>query len=215
MRRFKFKYRTWVTIAAIIGLVGGAGFGAFRTWSAELFPGDEPAAQTQAAGARAAAGGGQFAAAGQGGQRSAGGQTAQQGAGGQAGQGTGAATTGGAAAGAGQGGAGRGAGGQAGGGRTVGAVESLTGDTLTVTTQNGAVKVQLSEQTTIQKRTPGSRETTPGTRADLTAGTRVMVQGPAGEDGTVTAQTIQVLPAGAGGQRGGGQRGGGQGGGGG
>ena len=76
----------------------------------------------------------------------------------------------------------------------LGTVESLTGDTLTVTAQSGAVTVQLSEQTTIQKRTPGSRETTPGTRADLTAGTRVMVQGPAGEDGTVTAQTIQVLP---------------------
>ena len=66
MPRFKFKYRTWVTIVAIIGLIGGAGFGALRTWEVELFPGDEPAAQTQAAGARAAAGGGQFAAAAQG-----------------------------------------------------------------------------------------------------------------------------------------------------
>ena len=137
-------------------------------------------------------------------------QGRQQGTGGQAGQGAGAATTGGATTGARQGGAG-GAGGQAGGGRTVGTVESLAGDTLTVTAQSGAVKVQLSEQTTIQKRTQGSRETTPGSRADLTAGTRVMVQGPAGEDGTVTAQTVQVLPAGAGGgQRGGGQRGGGR-----
>ena len=62
MPRFKFKYRTWVTIVAIIGLIGGAGFGALRTWEAELFGGEEPAAQTQAAGARAAAGGGQFAA---------------------------------------------------------------------------------------------------------------------------------------------------------
>ena len=104
MPRFKFKYRTWVTIVAIIGLIGGAGFGALRTWEAELFGGEEPAAQTQAAGARAAAGGGQFAAGGQAGQRGTGGQTAQQGAGGQAGQGAGAATTGGAAAGARQGG---------------------------------------------------------------------------------------------------------------
>ena len=209
MARFKFKYRTWVITIAIIGLVGGAGFGAFRTWEAELFPGEEPAAQPQAAG------GGQFAAAGQGGQQGAGVQTAQQGAGGQAGQGAGAAA--GARQGGARQGAGAGAGRQGGGGGTLGAVESLTGDTLTVTTQSGAVTVQLSEQTNIQKRTAGSQETTPGTRADLTAGTRVMVQGPAGEDGTVTAQTIQVLPAGAGGgQRGeGGQRGGGQGGGGG
>lgn len=209
MSRFKFKYRTWVITIAIIGLVGGAAFGAVQTWSAELFPGEEPVAQTQAQ-----TGGGQFAA----------GQAGQQGAAGQAGQGAGASTTGGgqfAAAGAGAGagaqpgGGTGGAGGRPGGGGTLGTVESLAGDTLTVTTQGGAVTVQLSEQTTIQKRTPGSRETTPGTRADLTAGTRVMVQGPAGEDGTVTAQTIQVLPAGAGGgQRGGGQRGGGQGGGG-
>ena len=204
MPRFKFKYSTWVIIVAIVGLVGGAGFGAVRTWEAELFGGEEPAAQTQAQ-----TGGGQFAA-GQAGQRGAGGQTAQQSSGGQAGQGAGAATTGGAAAGARQ----AGAAGASGGG-TLGTVESLTGDTLTVTAQSGAVKIQLSEQTTIQKRTAGSRETTPGSRADLTAGTRVMVQGPAGEDGTVTAQTIQVLPAGAeGGQRGGGQRGGGGGGGG-
>ena len=211
MSRFKFKYSTWVIVVAIVGLVGGAGFGGFRAWSDELFPGEEPA-QTQAAG------GGQFAAGGQAGRQGAGGQTAQQGAGGQAGQGAGAATTGGATAGASQGAGagGAGAGRQGGGGGTLGAVESLAGDTLTVTTQSGAVTVQLSEQTTIQKRTPGSRETTPGTRADLTAGTRVMVQGTAGEDGTVTAQTIQVLPAGAGGgQRGGGQRGGGGGGGGG
>ena len=207
MSRFKFKYSTWVIVVAIVGLVGGAGFGGFRAWSDELFPGEEPA-QTQAAGARAAAGG-------QAGQQGAGGQTAQQGAGGQAGQGAGAATTGGATAGASQGAGagGAGAGRQGGGGGTLGAVESLAGDTLTVTTQSGAVTVQLSEQTTIQKRTPGSRETTPGTRADLTAGTRVMVQGTAGEDGTVTAQTIQVLPAGAGGQgrrgQGGGQGGGG------
>ena len=37
-----------------------------------------------------------------------------------------------------------------------------------------------------------------------------MVQGSAGEDGVVAAQTIQVLPAGAGGGQRGGQRGGGQ-----
>ena len=208
MPRIKFKYSTWVIIVAVLGLAIGASGSALRTWSAELFPGEEPAAQTQAGGARGAA-------SGQAGQRGTGGQAAQQGTGGQAGQGAGAATTGGGATtGARQGGAG-GAGGQAGGGRTVGTVESLAGDTLTVTAQSGAVKVQLSEQTTIQKRTQGSRETTPGSRADLTAGTRVMVQGPAGEDGTVTAQTVQVLPAGAGGgQRGGGQRGGGGGGGG-
>ena len=178
MPRIKFKYSTWVIIVAVLGLAIGASGSALRTWSAELFPGEEPAAQTQAGGARGAA-------SGQAGQRGTGGQAAQQGTGGQAG-----------------------------GGRTVGTVESLAGDTLTVTAQSGAVKVQLSEQTAIQKRTQGSRETTPGSREDLTAGTRVMVQGPAGEDGTVTAQTIQVLPAGAGGgQRGGGQRGGGGGGG--
>ncbi len=191
MARFKLKYRTWIIIFSIIGLVGGASFAAVNTWSAELFPDQESAAQAQPGGPAAQRPSGQFAAAG---------------AGGQAGQGTGAAATG---AGARQAGV-AGAAGQAGGGGTVGTVESLAGDTLTVTTQSGgSVKAQLSEQTTIQKRTPGSRETTPGSRADLTAGTRVMVQGPAGEDGTVTAQTIQVLPAGAGGQGRGGQRGGG------
>ena len=115
MPRFKFKYSTWVIIVAVLGLALGASGAALRTYSAELFPGEEPAAQTQAAGARGTAGGGQFAAAGQAGQRGTGGQAAQQ-------------STGGAPAGARQGG---GAGGQAGGGRTLGTVESLAGDTLT------------------------------------------------------------------------------------
>ena len=114
----RFKYSTWVIIVTVFGLVCGASFAAVRTWSAELFPGEEPAVQTQA-------GGGQFAAGG------AGGQAAQRGTGGQAGQGAGATT------GARQAGAAGGAGGQAGGGRTVGTVESLAGDTLTVTTQSG------------------------------------------------------------------------------
>ena len=194
------SYRRLLILVAIFGLGWGASFAAGLAWSARLLPGQEPAATQPAATQpqRQLTGG---AAAG----RSAAPAQAANAAAGAAGTAPGGPR---------QQGAG-GAGGRAGfgggpGGGTFGTVEGLEGDTLTLTTQSGAVKVNLSEQTSIQKRTPGSREPAAGSREDLQNGAQVMVQGVAGEDGTITASSIQVLPAGGfggAGQRGSGQQG--------
>lgn len=69
-----------------------------------------------------------------------------------------------------------------------GSVVSVEGDLATVTTQQGEVKVRLSEAK-IQK-------TVEGTTDDLKAGQRVMVSGQQGSDGSYTASSVQILPAG-------------------
>lgn len=93
---------------------------------------------------------------------------------------------------AGTGATGTGATGTGGAGRPVatGTVESLAGGALTVTTAPGAsTKVTVGEKTTVQKNVAA-------TIGDLKPGDRVVVMGQRGNDGSLTASAIQVLPAG-------------------
>ena len=69
-----------------------------------------------------------------------------------------------------------------------GQVLSVGGGTMTVKMTDGSSKIVLfSDSTTITK-------TSPGTKADLTAGTTVAAFGTANADGSVTAGTIQINP---------------------
>jgi hypothetical protein len=76
------------------------------------------------------------------------------------------------------------------GGRgTTGTIDHIEGTTVYVKTQNGEiVKVSTSDTTKVQI-------TSDGKLTDLKAGQQVVVQGQAGEDGTVTGQTITQRPA--------------------
>jgi hypothetical protein len=71
------------------------------------------------------------------------------------------------------------------GGGTFGQLKSVNGNTLTVTTQNGDVTVDLTATTQIEK-------TTAGTPADLQAGQQLVVRGQRDSSGTVTAETVQI-----------------------
>lgn len=73
------------------------------------------------------------------------------------------------------------------GGGTFGQLKSVNGNTLTVTTQNGDVTVNLTANTQIEK-------TTTGTPADLQAGQQLVVRGQRDSSGTVTAETVQINP---------------------
>jgi hypothetical protein len=91
------------------------------------------------------------------------------------------------------GGAGGGFQGGAGGGGfgrgAAGKVSDFSGDTLTLTDNQGnPVKVQLSSSTVIEK-------TAAATTADLVKGATVTVQGQRGSDGTVSATTIVITAA--------------------
>lgn len=70
----------------------------------------------------------------------------------------------------------------------MGSIVSRDGDTLTVNTQQGDVKVGIAE-TKIQKTVDGSAD-------DLKPGLRVTVTGQRGEDGNYTASAIQIMPEG-------------------
>jgi hypothetical protein len=113
---------------------------------------------------------------------------------------------GGAAGGAGGGGAA--AAGGIGAGFTAGAISSINGNTLVLTTATGATtNVQLSPSTRVET-------TVAGTTADLKPGSVICVQG-SNDAGVVTANTVSIAPScasllistaaggGAGGQRGG------------
>lgn len=102
--------------------------------------------------------------------------------------GSGAGATAGAASGQGQGGAG-----------SFGTVSAKEGDTATVKTQQGDLKVKLTG-VKVQKTVDGAAD-------DLKPGTTVVVIGQPGSDGTVTANSIQILPADAVAQTGGQGRG--------
>jgi hypothetical protein len=72
---------------------------------------------------------------------------------------------------------------QGGGSATTGTVKLVDGDTIYVQTANGIVRVK----------TTGSTKVTIAKKAkpkDLKAGSSVTVQGPAGQDGTVTATSV-------------------------
>jgi hypothetical protein len=75
-----------------------------------------------------------------------------------------------------------------GGGGTMGTIESIEGDTLVVSTQEGSIRVKTTDTTLIQK------FTSVGVDA-LETGEQVMVAGTKGDDGTITARSIQSLRA--------------------
>ncbi|HEX7307357.1 hypothetical protein [Lentzea sp.] len=71
---------------------------------------------------------------------------------------------------------------------TVGTVDHVDGTTVYVKTQNGqVVKVSTSDSTKVEI-------TSEGKLTDLKAGQQVVVQGQAGQDGTVNGQTITQRP---------------------
>lgn len=73
-------------------------------------------------------------------------------------------------------------------GRT-GAIELIEGNTLTLRTELGTVQVLINTDTTI-------RRLSEATLADLAEGMRITLIGQAGEDGTVQAVSIIVVPEG-------------------
>ncbi len=92
------------------------------------------------------------------------------------------------------------------GGGLTGTIQQLDGGALTVTTSQGEAQVTVAGSTTIHQVVPATGE-------DLSAGETVRVIGQRGEDGTIEAQSIIIIPEGAanlfsaGGRRGEGQRG--------
>ncbi|MFZ2593421.1 MAG: hypothetical protein WAX38_01455 [Minisyncoccia bacterium] len=92
----------------------------------------------------------------------------------------------------GMGGAARGGmrGGQ-GGGMVAGEVLSIDDTSLTVKLRDGSSKIVFygKDSTTVQKSVSGAL-------ADVTAGINVMVMGKANADGSVTAESVQIRPAG-------------------
>lgn len=71
-----------------------------------------------------------------------------------------------------------------------GSVDSLEGDTL-------ALKSQQGETTRVKITGARIEKTADGTAADLKAGVTVTVTGQRGSDGTVSASSVQIMPAGA------------------
>ena len=92
------------------------------------------------------------------------------------------------------------------GGGLTGTIQQLDGSALTVTTPQGEAQVIVAGSTTIHQVVPANGE-------DLSAGETVRVIGQRGDDGTIEAQSIIIIPEGAanlfsaGGRRGAGQRG--------
>jgi len=77
------------------------------------------------------------------------------------------------------------------GGRGVGgAIESIEGNTLTVTTPRGPVTVTTGGDTTVRKIVDGSLE-------DLEQGAQIRVTGQRDEEGIVKATSITLIPEGA------------------
>jgi len=73
---------------------------------------------------------------------------------------------------------------------TSGTVKSVDGNTVTVTTRNGEVKVELAGDTVINKMGPGTTE-------DIQPGLRITVMGDASSSGVVTARSVQLASAGS------------------
>jgi len=83
-----------------------------------------------------------------------------------------------------------GGGGQRGGRGVGGAIESIEGNTLTVTTPRGPVTVTTGGDTTVRKIVDGSLE-------DLEQGAQIRVTGQRDEEGIVKATSITLIPEGA------------------
>ncbi|MCX6031661.1 MAG: DUF5666 domain-containing protein [Chloroflexi bacterium] len=76
------------------------------------------------------------------------------------------------------------------GGFVIGQIEELGNGVLTITDTNGKqTRVTVTDTTLIEKNASV-------TLADLTKGETVMVSGATGTDGTITARSVQVSPAG-------------------
>jgi hypothetical protein len=82
-----------------------------------------------------------------------------------------------------------------------GAIEGIDDDTVTVSTSQGPLQATIGEDTAIQMFVQG-------TLADLHTGLTVTVIGQPGEDGTVEAQSVVIIPEGGAGFFGGGRPGG-------
>ena len=68
-----------------------------------------------------------------------------------------------------------------------GTIETVEGETLVVTTQQGDIQIKTTDTTLIQKYTTVNI-------TDLEPGEQVVVSGARNEDGSYTARSIQVLP---------------------
>lgn len=78
------------------------------------------------------------------------------------------------------------------GGITVGQIIAKDANSITVKMQDGSTKIALvSGSTAVTKQASGTQD-------DLSVGTQVVVTGPANSDGSVTAQSVQIRPAGMG-----------------
>jgi len=102
----------------------------------------------------------------------------------------------------GRGGNGPGGGGGGFGGGVFGTVKSITGNTIQISTPQNVTTVNLSDATTFMK-------TITGTVSDVQVGETITVRGQRDSSGNVTADSIQILPAGTtfGGRGGGGGNG--------
>jgi len=72
-------------------------------------------------------------------------------------------------------------------GGTLGKVEKIEGNILTLSAIKGTTEVQISESTTIQKMDEGSLN-------DLSAGVSITVSGEQQEDGSIKATNIYIIP---------------------
>jgi hypothetical protein len=89
------------------------------------------------------------------------------------------------------GGRGAGANGQ-GGGATAGTVQSVNGNTITITDPQGATKtITLESNTTVTKSAAGSA-------SDITTGETIVVRGSTNSDGSTTAQSVSIGSGGGG-----------------
>lgn len=70
-----------------------------------------------------------------------------------------------------------------------GSIESVSGNVITIDTQQGPLPVTLDDETIIS-------QTKQGTVEDLKVGMQVTAFGPSGEDGTIDAQIVNTLPEG-------------------
>lgn len=78
-------------------------------------------------------------------------------------------------------------GGLAGGGATIGAVEKVEGNVITLTTRGGAIQILVTGSTSIQKMGEGSL-------SDIAPGANITVSGTRKSDGSIEATNISITP---------------------